>query len=176
LTGIQNIEIDRWGLLISVLIFIGLPMVFGLLTRKIIIPWRGEAWFDEVYRPALGKISIGALLVTLIVLFALNGATIMGNPEYLLLISVPLLLGFFIVVAFNLLMTKLFRLRYREAVVTVIIGSSSHFEIAIATAIATYGVGSVAALGTTMGLFWEIPIMLGLVYFSRYLKSKGFWP
>jgi ACR3 family arsenite transporter len=175
LTGIQNIEIDRWGLVISVLIFIGLPILLGLLTRKIVIPWKGEEWFDEVYRPVLGKISIGALLVTLIVLFALNGATIMGNPEYLLLVSLPLLLGFIIVVGFNILMTKLFRLRYREAVITVLIGSSSHFEIAIATAIATYGVGSVAALGTTMGLFWEIPIMLSLVYFARYLERRGFW-
>jgi ACR3 family arsenite transporter len=118
---------------------------------------------------------MGALLVTLVVLFALNGTTIMGNPEYLLLVSVPLLLGFVIVVGFNLLVTRFFRLRYREAVITVIIGSSSHFEIAIATAIATYGVGSVAALGTTMGLFWEIPIMLGLVYFARYLDRRGFW-
>jgi arsenite transporter len=175
LTGIQNIEIDRWGLVISVLVFIGLPMLLGLLTRKIVIPWKGEAWFDDVYRPVLGRVSMGALLVTLIVLFALNGTTIMGNPESLLLISVPLLLGFVIVVGFNLLMTRLLRLMYREAVITVIIGSSSHFEIAIATAIATYGVGSVAALGTTMGLFWEIPIMLGLVYFARYLDSKGFW-
>jgi ACR3 family arsenite transporter len=175
LTGIQNIEIDRWGLVISVLLFIGLPMLLGILTRRIAIPWKGEKWFDEVYRPLLGKVSIGALLVTLVVLFALNGTTIMGNPEYLLLISVPLLLGFVIVVGFNLLMTRLLRLRYREAVITVIIGSSSHFEIAIATAIATYGVGSVAALGTTMGLFWEIPIMLGLVYLARYLDRKGFW-
>jgi ACR3 family arsenite transporter len=175
LTGLQNIEIDRWGLAISVLIFIGMPMLLGLLTRKIVIPWKGDAWFDDVYRPALGKISKGALLVTLVVLFALNGTTIMGNPGHLLLISVPLLLGFVIVVGFNLLMTRLFRLRYREAVITVIIGSSSHFEIAIATAIATYGVGSVAALGTTMGLFWEIPIMLSLVYFARYLDRRGFW-
>lgn len=84
----------------------------------------------------------------------------------------PLLLGFAIVVGINLLITHLFGLSYRE---TVIIGSSSHFEIAIATAIAAYGVGSVAALGTTMGLFWEIPIMLGLVYLSRFLRSRGFW-
>lgn len=175
LTGIQNIEIDRWGLAISVLLFIGLPMLLGLLTRKIVIPWKGQAWFDDVYRPILGQVSMGALLVTLVVLFALNGTTIMGNPGYLLLISVPLLLGFVIVVGFNLLMTKLLRLRYREAVITVIIGSSSHFEIAIATAITTYGVGSIAALGTTMGLFWEIPIMLGLVYLARYLDRKGFW-
>jgi ACR3 family arsenite transporter len=175
LTGIQNIEIDRWGLAVSVLIFIGLPIIFGLLTRKLVIPRKGNAWFEEVYRPFFGKVSMIALLITLIVLFALNGATILGNPEYLLLISVPLLLSFVVVVGFNLWITKLFRLQYREAVITVIIGSSSHFEIAIATAIATYGVGSVAALGTTMGLFWEIPIMLGLVYFAKYLARKKFW-
>lgn len=175
LTGIQNIEIDRWGLAISVLVFIGLPIVAGLLTRKVIIPMKGENWFDEIYRPILGKVSIVALLTTLIVLFALNGSTIIGKPEYLLLISIPLLLSFVIVVGFNIAITKLFRLKYREAVVTVIIGSSSHFEIAIATAIAAYGVGSVAALGTTMGLFWEIPIMLCLVYLERYLGRRKFW-
>ncbi|MGJ8696605.1 MAG: arsenic resistance protein [Verrucomicrobiaceae bacterium] len=176
LTGIQNIEIDRWGLAFSVLVFIGLPILAGLLTRKIVIPMKGEGWFDQVYRPVLGKISIVALLTTLIVLFALNGTTILGKPQYLFLISIPLLLGFVIVVGFNIAMTKLFHLKYREAAITVIIGSSSHFEIAIATAIAAYGVGSVAALGTTMGLFWEIPIMLGLVYFQRYLRRKKFWP
>ncbi|MCC6571760.1 MAG: arsenical-resistance protein, partial [Chitinophagales bacterium] len=75
----------------------------------------------------------------------------------------------------NILLTKLFRLQYKEAIITVIIGSSSHFEIAIATAIAAYGVGSVAALGTTMGLFWEIPIMLSIVYLGKYLRDKNFW-
>jgi ACR3 family arsenite transporter len=66
-------------------------------------------------------------------------------------------------------------MKYREAIITVIIGSSSHFEIAIATAVGIYGVGSLAALGTTMGLFWEVPVMLSLVYFGRYLDRKGFW-
>ncbi len=176
LTGIQDIDIDRWGLAISVVLFIGVPILLGLVTRLLVIPRKGEQWFDEVYRPALGKVSILALLLTLVVLFSLNGATLLGNPEYLLLVSVPLLLGFVIVVGFNIAATKLFRLHYREAAITVIIGSSSHFEIAIATAIAAYGVGSIAALGTTMGLFWEIPIMLGLVYLQRYLRRRKFWP
>ncbi len=176
LTGLQKIEIDRWGLVISVLFFIGLPILLGVLTRKIVIPRKGVDWFEQVYRPLFGKVSIVALLATLVVLFALNGVTILGNPEFLFLVSIPLLLSFAIVVGFNIFITKLFGLNYREAVITVIIGSSSHFEIAIATAIAAYGVGSVAALGTTMGLFWEIPIMLGLVYLARHLRAKGFWP
>jgi ACR3 family arsenite transporter len=93
----------------------------------------------------------------------------------LLLVSVPLLLGFVIVVGFNLVVTRALGLAYREAITTVIIGSSSHFEIAIATAVAMYGVGSFAALGTTMGLFWEVPIMLSLVYLGKALARRGFW-
>ena len=93
----------------------------------------------------------------------------------MLLVSVPLLIGFAFVVAFNILITRILKLRYKEAIITVLIGSSSHFEIAIATAISLYGLGSQAALGTTMGLFWEVPIMLGLVYLGKYFHRKGFW-
>ena len=78
-------------------------------------------------------------------------------------------------VAFNIIVTRIFKLKYKEAIITVLIGSSSHFEIAIATAIALYGLGSQAALGTTMGLFWEVPIMLALVYLGKYFHRKGFW-
>jgi ACR3 family arsenite transporter len=113
--------------------------------------------------------------MTLIVLFSLNGQVLIDHFDQLLLVSVPLLLGFVIVVGFNLLTTRVFGLAYREAITTVIIGSSSHFEIAIATAVAMYGVGSYAALGTTMGLFWEVPIMLGLVYLGKALMRRGFW-
>ncbi|HDJ21727.1 MAG TPA: hypothetical protein ENF19_00810 [Candidatus Bathyarchaeota archaeon] len=83
--------------------------------------------------------------------------------------------GFVVVVGYNLLVTRLAGLAYREAIISVIIGSSSHFEIAIATAVSLYGVGSQAALGTTMGLFWEVPVMLSLVYLGRWLRDKGFW-
>jgi len=134
-------------------VFIGIPLLLGIVSKKIIISTKGDAWFNDVYRPIVGKISIGALLTTLIVLFSLNGTVLINNPDLLLIISIPLLVGFVIVVGFNLLITKLFKLRYEEAVITVIIGSSSHFEIAIATAIAMYGIGSIAALGTTMGLY-----------------------
>jgi len=175
LTGIQNIPIDPILLLISLVFFIGLPLILGLLSRKLLVSAKGEDWFENTYRPIVGKISIFALLTTLVVLFSLNGDTLLKNPDLLVLISIPLLLGFAIVVSINILMSKIFKLEYKEAVITIIIGSSSHFEIAIATAIAMYGIGSIAALGTTMGLFWEIPIMLGLVYLGGYLKKKGFW-
>jgi ACR3 family arsenite transporter len=175
LTGIQGIPIDRGLLAISALIFIGLPLVLGIVSRRFLIRIRGATWFEDTYRPLVARIAIGALLMTLVVLFALNGHVLLDHFDALLLVTVPLLLGFAIVVSYNLIVTRTFKLEYREAITTVIIGSSSHFEIAIATAVAMYGVGSMAALGTTMGLFWEVPIMLGLVYVGKALGKKGYW-
>lgn len=175
LTGIQNIPIDRWALLISALVFIGFPLIIGIVSKRLIIQSKGEAWFHNVYRPFVGKIAIAALLMTLVVLFSLNGQVLLNNFDLLGLVSIPLLVGFVIVVGFNLVITKLFGLSYREGIITVLIGSSSHFEIAIAVAVSMYGVGSIAALGTTMGLFWEVPIMLGLVSLGKYLNRHNFW-
>ena len=175
LTGISAIPIDRWTLFVSVLVFIGIPLMLGVVTRKSLVPWKGVEWFNERYRPAVGKLALIALLTTLVVLFSLNGRVMLENPDLLVLVSVPLLIGFAIVVGYNLLVTRMANLAYREGVITVIIGSSSHFEIAIATAIAIYGVGSIAALGTTMGLFWEVPVMLGIVYLGKYLQRRNYW-
>ena len=175
LTGIQDIPIDRGLLAISTFVFIGIPLILGIISKRVLIRAKGEAWFEETYRAAVGKIAILALLMTLVVLFSLNGQVLLEHFDQLLLISIPLLLGFIIVVGFNLLITRALGLEYREAITTVIIGSSSHFEIAIAAAVAMYGVGSYAALGTTMGLFWEVPIMLGLVFLGKGLRKRRFW-
>ena len=181
LTGIQNIltpgiMVDPWLLLISLIFFIGIPLLLGVISKRLIISSKGLSWFDDSFKPFVGKISIVALLTTLVVLFSLNGDALLNDTKGLLLkISVPLLVGFVIVVGYNVLITKIFKMKYKEAIITVIIGSSSHFEIAIATAVAMYGVGSIAALGTTMGLFWEVPVMLAIVYLGKYLKKRGFW-
>jgi ACR3 family arsenite transporter len=175
LTGIQNIPIDRELLVLSVLVFIGAPMLIGYLSKKYLTESKGETWFNETYKPAVGKVSTIALLTTLIVLFSLNGDVLLNNPGLIIKVSTPLILGFIIVVGFNLIATRFIGLAYREAIISVIIGSSSHFEIAIATAISLYGVSSQAALGTTMGLFWEVPIMLGLVSIGKWLNARGFW-
>lgn len=175
LTGIQNIPIDRGLLILSVFVFIGIPMVLGYFSKRYLLESRGDAWFNDIYRPLIGKTSILALLTTLVVLFSLNGEALLTHPDLIVLVSTPLILGFFIVVGYNLIVTTLLGLKYREAIISVIIGSSSHFEIAIATAISLYGLGSIAALGTTMGLFWEVPIMLSLVYLGKMLNNRGFW-
>ena len=171
----KKIPLDPVILLISLFVFIGLPLLLGIISKKVLISAKGEDWFDRKYRPAVSKIAIGALLMTLVVLFSLNGNILIQRPDLLLLITIPLLLGFAIVVSINIIISKLAKLNYREAIITIIIGSSSHFEIAIAVAVTMYGVGSIAALGTTMGLFWEVPIMLSLVYLGIFLNKKGFW-
>lgn len=151
----KDIPLDPVLLLISLFIFIGAPLLLGIISKKVLISAKGEEWFDNKYRPAISKIAIGALLMTLIVLFSLNGQILIRRPDLLLIITIPLLIGFAIVVSINIIITKLAKLSYREAIIIIIIGSSSHFEIAIAVAIAMYGVGSIAALGTTMGLYYS---------------------
>jgi ACR3 family arsenite transporter len=175
LTGVQNIQIDRLALLMSVLVFIGVPLIIGVISKRVLKARKGEAWFQETFRPAVGNVAVVALLATLVVLFSLNGQVLIQHPEEMVLVSIPLLLGFFIIVGLNLLVTRFTGLKYREGIIAVIIGSSSHFEIAIATAISIYGLGSQAALGTTMGLFWEVPVMLSLVYLGKKLRKRGFW-
>jgi len=171
----QNISLDWIALIISVTVFIGIPLIIGIISKKILIAWKGKIWFETKYRPIIGIIAIIALLLTLITLFSMNGQTMIDHPYELVLVSIPLLILYPVIVAINLAITRLFKLKYREAATAIIIGSSSHFEIAIATAVGLYGVGSKAALGTTMGLFWEVPIMLSLVYFLKYLHKKNFF-
>lgn len=175
LTGMQNIQLNWVDLLISVGVFIGIPLVLGVISRKVLVAKKGTDWFENKYRPFFGKLALVALLTTLIVLFSLNGATLINNPYELVLVSLPLLILYPVIVLINLIATKLLKFHYPEAATAILIGSSSHFEIAIATAIGLFGVGSMAALGTTMGLFWEVPIMLSLVYFLRYLRNRKFF-
>lgn len=175
LTGISSIAIDQWQLLLSVIVFVGIPLILGFVSRLSLIRWKGLDWFENVYRPVVGNIALVSLLGTLVVLFSLNGKVMLENPDLLVIVSIPLLIGFVIVVGYNLLITRIANLAYREGSITILIGSSSHFEIAIATAVTIYGVGSIAALGTTMGLFWEVPVMLGLVYLLKHLRNREFW-
>jgi ACR3 family arsenite transporter len=175
LTGVQNIQIDRLALIMSVLVFIGVPLVLGIISKRALKARKGETWFQEKFKTAIGNVAVVALLATLVVLFSLNGQVLIQHPGEMVRVSIPLLLGFFIIVCLNLLATRLAKLKYREGIIAVIIGSSSHFEIAIATAVSIYGLGSQAALGTTMGLFWEVPVMLSIVYLGKKLGKRGFW-
>jgi ACR3 family arsenite transporter len=172
--GVSSIPVP-WDLIaMSVLVFIALPVGAGALSRRIIIRKKGEEWFKNKYNPAVGKISIVALLLTLIVLFSFEGQTILNNPLLVGQLAVPNLIHYSIMITWTYLLGYFLHWRYESAIDTTIIGSSSHFEVAIAVAVTLYGIGSGAALATVIGPLLEVPLMLSLVKLG--LRTRKYFP
>ena len=172
--GISSIPVP-WDLIaISVLVFIALPVGAGALSRSLIIRSKGEEWFKDRYNPVVGKISIVALLLTLIVLFSFEGQTILNNPLLVVQLAVPNLIHYAIMIGWTYPLGYFMGWSYESAIDTTIIGSSSHFEVAIAVAVTLYGIGSGAALATVIGPLFEVPLMLSLVKLG--LRTRKYFP
>lgn len=140
--GVSSIPVP-WDLIaISVLVFIAIPVAAGAASRKLMIGRKGEKWFENRYRPITGKISIIALLTTLIVLFSFEGQTILNNPLLVAFLATPNLIHYAIMITWTYLLGYLAGWAYETVIDTTIIGSSSHFEVAIAMAATLYGIGS----------------------------------
>lgn len=169
--GVSGIPVP-WDLIaLSVLIFIALPVTAGAISRRVIIKNRGEEYFKDKFNPAIGKISIVALLLTLIVLFSFAGQTILNDPLLVGYLVLPNLIHYAIMIAWTYPLGYFLGWKYESAIDTTIIGSSSHFEVAIAVAVTLYGIGSAAALATVIGPLFEVPLMLSLVKFGLYTRK-----
>jgi ACR3 family arsenite transporter len=172
--GVSSIPVP-WDLIaISVLVFIALPVASGALTRKLVIPRKGEEWFSNNYIPLVGKISIVALLTTLIVLFSFEGEIILNNPLLVAYLAAPNLMHYAIMITWTYLLGYFAGWAYETAIDTTLIGSSSHFEVAIAVATTLYGIGSGAALATVIGPLMEVPLMLSVVKLG--LRTRNYFP
>jgi len=172
--GVSNIPVP-WDLIaLSVLVFIALPVGAGAISRRVIIQKKGEEWFKDRYNPVVGKISIVALLLTLIVLFSFTGQTILNNPLLVGYIAVPNLIHYAIMITWTYLLGYFLGWKYETAIDTTLIGSSSHFEVAIAVATTLFGIGSGAALATVIGPLFEVPLMLSLVKLG--LRTRKHFP
>jgi ACR3 family arsenite transporter len=172
--GVSSIPVP-WDLIaISVLVFIALPVTAGAISRKLIIQKKGDEWFKDVYNPILGKISIVALLLTLIVLFSFEGQTIINDPILVGYLAVPNLMHYATMITWTYLLGYFAGWKYETAIDTTLIGSSSHFEVAIAMATTLYGIGSGAALATVIGPLLEVPLMLALVKLG--LRTRRYFP
>jgi ACR3 family arsenite transporter len=172
--GVSSIPVP-WDLIaVSVLVFIALPVAAGALSRRLIVRNKGEEWFKDQYNPVVGKISIVALLLTLIVLFSFEGQTILNNPLLVGYLAVPNLIHYSIMITWTYLLGYFLGWKYESAIDTTIIGSSSHFEVAIAVAVTLYGIGSGAALATVIGPLLEVPLMLSLVKLG--LRTRKYFP
>jgi ACR3 family arsenite transporter len=172
--GVSSIPVP-WDLIaVSVLAFIALPVASGALSRRLVISRKGEEWFKDKYNPVVGKISIVALLLTLIVLFSFEGQTILNNPLLVGYLAVPNLINYAIMITWTYTLGYFLGWKYESAIDTTIIGSSSHFEVAIAVAVTLYGIGSGAALATVIGPLLEVPLMLSLVKLG--LRTRKYFP
>jgi ACR3 family arsenite transporter len=172
--GVSSIPVPMDLIAVSVLAFIALPVASGAVSRKVIIKKKGEEWFNGTYRTIVGKISIIALLTTLIVLFSFEGEVILNNPVLVAYLAAPNLMHYATMIVWTYLLGYFAGWAYETAIDTTLIGSSSHFEVAIAVATTLYGIGSGAALATVIGPLMEVPLMLSLVKLG--LKTRHIFP
>lgn len=173
LLGIGQLPIPWQALLLSVGIYVALPLISGIISRKLIIKYKGEAWFKDKFLHILTPITIFALLSTLVLLFSFKGEVIFNNPISILLIAIPLFIQTVLIFALGYVAAKIMKLQYKDAAPVAMIGASNHFEVAIATAVMLFGLSSGAALATVVGVLIEVPLMLMLVKFC--LKTKNWF-
>ena len=167
LLGVGKLPIPWQALLLSVSIYVALPLVAGYFSRKSIIAAKGETWFKEKFLGVLTPITICALLLTLVLLFSLKGDVITANPLTILWIAIPLFIQTILIFALGYAAAKFLKLKYEDAAPAAMIGASNHFEVAIATAVMLFGLSSGAALATVVGVLIEVPVMLMLVGFCK---------
>ena len=163
LLGVGHLPVPWQALLLSIGIYVALPLVAGYVTRVWVIKAKGEAWFREKFLHILTPITIIALLATLVLLFSFKGEVILSNPLTIVWIAVPLFIQTTVIFAVGYVLAKALRLRYEDAAPSAMIGASNHFEVAIATAAMLFGLSSGAALATVVGVLIEVPLMLMLV-------------
>ena len=163
LLGINLMPIPWQTIVLSVIIYVGFPLLLGYHSRKIIIKKKGVKWFEEKFIHNLTPVSIGALLVTLILLFSFKGNLIVSQPQIIALIAIPLFLQTCLIFVITYALAKWLKFSYKDAAPSALIGASNHFEVAIATSTILFGLSSGASLATVVGVLIEVPVMLMLV-------------
>ncbi|MCB1052292.1 MAG: ACR3 family arsenite efflux transporter [Acidobacteria bacterium] len=172
LLGVGQLPIPWQALLLSVAVYVALPLLAGYFTRRWILAAKGETWFRERFLGVLTPVTILALLFTLILLFSFKGETILDNPLTILWIAIPLTLQTLLIFFLGFGLALLLKFRYQDAAPAALIGASNHFEVAIATAVLLFGLSSGAALATVVGVLIEVPLMLALVAVCKKLATR----
>lgn len=170
LLGITNVQVPYDTLVSSVLIFVVVPLLAGYITHKVLIRKKGEEWFKNTLLPKFKPVSILALLLTLVLLFAFQGNTITNNPLIILLVAVPLIIQTYFIFFITWFAGRKLRLPHAICSPSAMIGASNFFELAVAVAIALFGLQSPAALVTVVGVLVEVPVMLSLVALANRWK------
>ncbi|MFM8496710.1 MAG: ACR3 family arsenite efflux transporter [Planctomycetia bacterium] len=171
LLGMGRLPVPWRSLLLSILVYVALPLAVGIVSQRLIVRWFGREWFEKRFLRWLQPITITALLATLVLLFSFKGDTIVANPLTILWIAIPLFIQTVLIFAVTYLLAKVLGFTYENAAPSAMIGASNHFEVAIATAAMLYGLASGAALATVVGVLIEVPVMLMLVRFCLWTQA-----
>ncbi len=174
LLGIGGVSIPWATLIISVVLFVVIPLAGGVITRSIVTKKRGLDYFDKQFVPKFSSSTIAGLLLTLVIIFSFQGKVILENPIHILLIAIPLILQTFLIFFIAYGAGKMLKLPHEIAAPAGMIGASNFFELAVAVAIALFGTQSPVALATIVGVLVEVPVMLTLVRIAN--NTKGWFP
>lgn len=167
--------IGFWSVARSVLVFLGAPLVAGIILRYGLIALKGKKWLDEKFMPYFGPLALVALVYTIIILFALQAENVLGNIGSVFRVAVPMALYFSIMWVGTLLVARKLHSTYEQTVTQCFTASSNNFELAIAIAVGAFGVNSKEALAATIGPLIEVPVLLALVYVALWLRQKLTW-
>ncbi len=173
LLGISGITIPWDTLLLSVVLFVVIPLAAGIITRTYLINRRGEDYFNNEFLPKWSHITVTGLLLTLVIIFSFQGHVILANPLHILLIAVPLTIQTFFIFFLAYFAAKLLKLPHNIGAPCGMIGASNFFELSVAVAIALFGAQSPVALATIVGVLTEVPVMLFLVRIAN--RTKGWY-
>ena len=167
-------EFSVWSIVLSVLVFLGIPLVAGFLTRVLGERAKGREWYESRFLPRIGPLALYGLLFTIVLLFALQGEAITTRPWDVVRIALPLLVYFVLMFGIGLLSSRALGLNYSRSTTVAFTAAGNNFELAIAVAIGTFGVTSGQALAGVVGPLIEVPVLVGLVYVSLWTGHKLF--
>lgn len=172
LLGLSDIVVPYDTVILSVVLFVVVPLVAGWISRVQLIKRKGLPWFTEKFLPALAPVTIVALLATLVIIFIFQGQVIVSNPLHIVLIAIPLTIQTYLIFAIAYGWSWLWRLPHPIGAPAGFVGASNFFELAVAVAISLFGLTSGAALATVVGVLEEVPIMLSLVWIANKTRER----